>query len=387
MKKLFYLFTFSFLAANLSAQCVADFMSVVTPNSLSVQFYDSSSVSPSFNVSYYWDFGDFNSSTQQNPTHTYSQAGTYTVYLSIFDNQSNCYDSIGYNITVTSNQNPLPCNAGFTYNIQPNSWNGNAMVWFTNTSTGFDNSSTFQFYSGVGSGAITFPATNGNLNFQYTYSPGTYVATLNILDSAQNFMCSYTDTIVIDSRCNASFTVAKDTSTAFGVVLYNTSSNEPSHSYSWSFGDGGTASGRNPSHTYTSFGDYQVCLTITDSLFNCTSTYCDTLGMDSLGNLKSGGFSLIVREPLVTSIEEVQMEEEIAIYPNPAVNQLIIEVANQFEAMNVQVFDMGGKLVHEVNMNTATNKHLLDVSEFDHGLYFVRINTSNASLVKKFIKQ
>ena len=62
-------------------------------------------------------------------------------------------------------------------------------------------------------------------------------------------------------------------------------------------------------------------------------------------------------------------------------------MANQFEAMNVQVFDMGGKLVHEVNMNTATNKHILDISEFDHGLYFMRINTTNASLVKKFIKQ
>ena len=31
--------------------------------------------------SYYWDFGDGNSSTAAHPTHTYSVAGTYTVKL------------------------------------------------------------------------------------------------------------------------------------------------------------------------------------------------------------------------------------------------------------------------------------------------------------------
>ena len=34
-------------------------------------------------TSWYWDFGDGNTSTEQNPTHTYAEPGTYTVTLLI----------------------------------------------------------------------------------------------------------------------------------------------------------------------------------------------------------------------------------------------------------------------------------------------------------------
>jgi PGF-CTERM protein len=33
--------------------------------------------------SWQWDFGDGNTSTQQNPTHTYEEPGTYTVVLTV----------------------------------------------------------------------------------------------------------------------------------------------------------------------------------------------------------------------------------------------------------------------------------------------------------------
>lgn len=45
-----------------------------------VTFTDQSTGSPS---AWSWDFGDGNSSTDQNPTHSYSTAGTYTVTLTV----------------------------------------------------------------------------------------------------------------------------------------------------------------------------------------------------------------------------------------------------------------------------------------------------------------
>jgi PKD repeat protein len=38
----------------------------------------------------------------------------------------------------------------------------------------------------------------------------------------------------------------------------------PIAGYAWTFGDGGTATGPNPSHTYTTAGNYNVTLTVTD---------------------------------------------------------------------------------------------------------------------------
>jgi PKD repeat protein len=46
--------------------------------SLNVVFTDRSTGSP---TSYRWTFGDGTSSTEKNPIHTYTKAGTYTVTL------------------------------------------------------------------------------------------------------------------------------------------------------------------------------------------------------------------------------------------------------------------------------------------------------------------
>ncbi|MBC7862431.1 MAG: PKD domain-containing protein [Bacteroidia bacterium] len=52
---------------------------------------------------------------------------------------------------------------------------------------------------------------------------------------------------------------------------------------SWNFGDGGTSSASNPSHTYTHPGIYDVCMvaTFTNS---CTSTICQKIKVEAPGN-------------------------------------------------------------------------------------------------------
>lgn len=64
--------------------------------SLTVDFVDASSGSP---VAYAWDFGDGNTDTQANPTHTYSSDGTYTVCLTV-TNAAGCDDTTCQSITI-----------------------------------------------------------------------------------------------------------------------------------------------------------------------------------------------------------------------------------------------------------------------------------------------
>jgi hypothetical protein len=51
-----------------------------------VQFYDTSTDTDGIIVSWYWEFGDGSTSVSQDPSHTYSNAGTYTIRLEVTDN-------------------------------------------------------------------------------------------------------------------------------------------------------------------------------------------------------------------------------------------------------------------------------------------------------------
>ena len=63
--------------------------------------------------------------------------------------------------------------------------------------------------------------------------------------------------------------------TPLNVAFSSSGSSDPEGqplTYSWNFGDGGTSTAANPSHTYASPGTYQARLTVSDGVNNSTST-------------------------------------------------------------------------------------------------------------------
>lgn len=72
------------------------FVAEVGPDSLTLSFEDLSFGSP---VEWYWEFGDGETSEDQNPTHTYAEPGVYLVELSILTS-SGCESNISFDICV-----------------------------------------------------------------------------------------------------------------------------------------------------------------------------------------------------------------------------------------------------------------------------------------------
>lgn len=81
-------------------------------------------------ISFSWDFGDGSTSTDENPTHLYTQVGTYTIKLTAIDSSScNVIDDTSFTITVS----PIPT-ASFSYD--PTVPKENTFTNFTNQSIG-----------------------------------------------------------------------------------------------------------------------------------------------------------------------------------------------------------------------------------------------------------
>ncbi|MFN8154988.1 MAG: PKD domain-containing protein [Bacteroidia bacterium] len=333
-------------------------------------------------TSFIWDFGDGTTGNGQSITHTYAQPGTYTVCLSI---------GVGGAIVCTGCQ---------TIVIAANSW---CQAAFTSVSLGlnayFINQSTiipinvpplpppvnYLWDFGDGStSSLQFP------NHQYA-TPGTYMVCLT--GSTVGCTATYCDTVVIDTiinnptTCNAYFVFTQ--TSPYNVVGVNLSSGI-NLNFSWNFGDGGTSNVPYPIHQYSSTGTYMVCLTVSDAN-GCSSTYCDTLTVDSLGNVvykgaTSSGFTLNIVPPNTLGVNE-QVAAIGSIFPVPASADINVRLSdNVKEEVTYNVMSMEGRKVMNGMFNAKTGT--IHIADLQQGIYLLEVITSDGQRDSKyFVKQ
>jgi PKD repeat protein len=230
-------------------------------------------------LTYSWKFGDNTTSTLQNPTHTYTAAGTYTVSLTIAD-QEGASTTSTTTATVTAT-NPLTVSAGSNQTT-----NEGSSVTFSGTASGGVGALTYKWSFGDGTSA------SGSLTPTHTYaSDGTYTATLTVTDS-QNTVASSTTQVTVNNVA-PKVSIGGPYSGVTGATINFTGSGSvpdtaDTLSYSWKFGDGSTSTQQNPSHTYTTGGTFTVTLTITDSENASTSaTTTATISSVPVGSFSS----------------------------------------------------------------------------------------------------
>jgi len=145
---------------------------------LTVNFTDLSSNDP---TSWSWNFGDSGTSTQQNPSHTYTSPGNYTVSLTAANASGSDGETKTNYITVAAPQPPV---ANFTASSTSISVGGS--VTFTDTSTNTPTSWSWAFEGGT-------PATSTAQNPTVTYNT---VGTFDVSLTAANAQGSDNETKV-----------------------------------------------------------------------------------------------------------------------------------------------------------------------------------------------
>ena len=293
-----------------------DFSSnALTTCSGTVNFTDLSTNNP---TSWLWDFGDGNTSTDQNPIHTYTSSGQFSVTLTASNvngsnslTQSNMINvnlggftpispscipttqngSLGFGITNVSFNNlnvnsgnasegysDFTCDStglyvGLTYPISithnsPTFHQCAAWIDFNNDGLFSTNEEVISSSSSTStSGNVLIPS-NATLNTplrmrvmaDYDLSPPISPCTDPEYGQAEDYtIFIFQDTAPPNANIQSDFTYTCD-----GVVNFTDLSTNAPFAWAWDFGDGNTSVAQNPTHTYTSDGSYDVQLIATN---------------------------------------------------------------------------------------------------------------------------
>ena len=104
----------------------------------------------------------------------------------------------------------------------------------------------------------------------------------------------------------------------------------------------------------------------------------------------SCGFDLdavgVIHQQTNNGIQAYLNKETISVYPNPAKNQLFIEIDKTINNFT-QIFiaDINGNIILKNELLSSESNLPMDVSELDNGVYFLQVKDNSICITKKII--
>ncbi len=199
---------------------------------------------PNVVSSYSWDFGNGITSTEAQPSYTYTEQGTYPVRLTI-TTAAGCTESYVMQNAVTVGHKPTP-----SFSAQPNLVCASQAIQFNNTSVGAG--AYFWLFGDGGTSNLQNPL------YQYI-DTGTFDVTLVAENSGCRDTLKLADYITVKAPiARFNFRPSCDNKLVFSF----TDRSLGAESWQWNFGDGQSSTEQNPTHTFPAYGVYNVSLTV-----------------------------------------------------------------------------------------------------------------------------
>lgn len=384
---------------------VSDFESCIT-TSCSIPFtvdFNNLSVNGG---SFDWDFGDGNSSSTMNPSHTYTSYGTFTVEL-FADGGASCGTDTETKTAFITIDSTLACNT-----IMPTS---GTTILTGCSGTLFDSGGPCSIYGANQTAQVTISPTGAgkvHLNFtMFDVEAGDQGGTICNYDNVKIYDGPSTSSTLIGTYCNnnlppstissssssitilflsdpgleesgfqidwtcevatmapsVDFSVDMDTTCTGAVKFKDLSINGPS-TWLWNFGDGNTSTLQNPNHTYSQPGLYNVKLTATniigsDSVTKNSLVFVDmpdspvvtgdSICTNNVANLSATGTGLIRWFSVPTGGAFISTGNN---YTTPVLTNTTTYYAEDFVAATLQSL---GKLDNTGGGGYLSNEHYL----------------------------
>lgn len=301
--------------------------------------FNNSTNTPGGSNVYSWEFGSYGTSTDANPTFSFSVPGTYNVKLTAA-NPNGCFSSKIIPITIGEK----PVASFFAENV----CEGND-VMFQNGSAGVGNLTYNWDFDNGGAGSTDF-------NPSVTLTPGDYDVKLTVSNNG----CA--DELIKTVSVFANPTAAPTVSTAnsgVGFMQFNSNATGAA-TYTWYFGNGATSNDENPKYQYPFDGIYNVSLVV-ESNEGCRNNYSLSANVNRL-SINAAGLASLVN-----------------VYPNPNAGQFNIDLNIQDKSnVNVKMVNLLGQTVKTFTQDEVNSGSIkVDASTLAAGIYLIEVVNGN----------
>lgn len=114
------------------------------------------------------------------------------------------------------------------------------------------------------------------------------------------------------------------------------------------------------------------------------TTAVEITGVDAAGNEVSCAFDLIVEE--ILGVEENNLKNSLVFYPNPTNGRLVLINTNSIALVSAEIINTNGSVIKKINLKTESPTTEISLEIFASGVYYIRVNATNAYYIKKIIK-
>lgn len=287
-----------------------------------------------------WDFGDGNTSTEANPSHSYTTPGYYQVCLTSTNDcgdNTNCQEVLAKMVmqisTIVSDASCFGTNDG---RLEVNVFGG---------LPGF----TFEWDM------------NGNTltgNPIENLAPGTY--NLEVTDaSGEVLQDTYTVSEPDELHVEANVVNTSNGEANGSITLNISGGNSSSYSIVWSNGS------TDATIDQLAAGDYSVLVT------------------DAKGCITE---SIYTVEASTTNVNEIEFINTFKVYPNPADDKVYIDLElDKTVQMEIRVLSILGKVYQSSRVNDSIIRTSIDVSAIPNGVYFIELKAEGKVSLKKLV--